>query len=132
MEQHPGNPRGEAPEETSVLQTIESGDFALLPPDDEAMELLVERSPRLWDACGGIRERTRRGAYRTQEEVLAALGEDEAREGWGLPADAGASRSRVRSSPGGVAAFDADTQSLSARVHEASRFPGQRPLCPTA
>ncbi len=64
---------GKAREEPLILETDESGDFAVLPLDDEVIDLLLERSRRLREECRGIRERMRQGTFLTHDEVLKAL-----------------------------------------------------------
>jgi hypothetical protein len=62
--------------EPMILQTTTAGDFALLPLDDEVIDLLLERHPTFTRECQAIRTRMQQGAYRTHEQVLAELRED--------------------------------------------------------
>jgi hypothetical protein len=62
--------------EPMILKTAGAGDFALLPLDDEVIDLLLERHPGFIGECQAIRARMQRGAYRTHEQVLAELRED--------------------------------------------------------
>jgi hypothetical protein len=55
--------------EPVVLQA-EEGDFALLPLDDDVLDLLLERNPTFIEECRQIRERMRQGDYVTYEEAL--------------------------------------------------------------
>lgn len=64
-----------AREEPIILKTPAAGEFALLPLDDEVIDLLIERHPRLLEECREIRARMKQGAYRTHEQVLAQLRE---------------------------------------------------------
>jgi hypothetical protein len=64
-----------ARDEPLILQTEAAGDFAVLPLDDEILDLLLERSPRLRAECEQIRERMKQGAYLTHKQVLGALKE---------------------------------------------------------
>jgi hypothetical protein len=56
--------------EPVVLQDEEEGDFAVLPLDDEVLDLLLERNPVFIEECRQIRERMRQGDYVTYEEAL--------------------------------------------------------------
>ena len=56
--------------EPLVLQAEEEGDFAVLPLDDEVLDLLLERNPVFIEECRQIRERMRQGDYVPYEEVL--------------------------------------------------------------
>jgi hypothetical protein len=56
--------------EPVVLQTEEEGDFAVLPLDDEVLDLLLERNPTFIEECRQIRERMRRGNYVTFEDAV--------------------------------------------------------------
>ena len=56
--------------EPLVLQAEEEGDFAVLPLDDDVLDLLLERNPAFIEECRQIRERMRQGDYVTYEEAL--------------------------------------------------------------
>lgn len=58
--------------EPVVLQA-EEGEFAVLPLDDEVLDLLLERNPRFIEECRQIRERMQQGEYVTFEEALGLL-----------------------------------------------------------
>jgi hypothetical protein len=68
---------GRASEEPLILRSEGGGDFAVLPLDDDVLDLLLERSPRLIEECRHIRERMRRGAYLTHQQMLEALAREE-------------------------------------------------------
>ena len=59
--------------EPLILQTEADGDFAVLPLDDEVMDLLLERSSKLIEECRQIRERMKQGAYLTHEQMFQIL-----------------------------------------------------------
>jgi hypothetical protein len=52
-----------------------AGDFAVLPLDEEVIDLLLERSPALTEECRQIRERMKQGEYMTHDQMLATLEE---------------------------------------------------------
>ena len=56
-----------------VLESEGQGRYALLPLDDDVIDLLVERSPRFRDLCHEIRERMDSGQFQTHEEVRRQL-----------------------------------------------------------
>jgi len=56
--------------EPVILQAEEEGDFAVLPLDDEVLDLLLERSPVFIEECRQIRERMRQGDSVSYEEAL--------------------------------------------------------------
>jgi hypothetical protein len=60
----------QAREEPLVFETEGKGSFVLLPVDDELLDLLLERSPRLIEKCQQIRERMEQGEYWTHEQVM--------------------------------------------------------------
>ena len=64
----------EASHEPLILQTEAGNDFAVLPMDEDVMDLLLERSPRLIKECQQIRERMKKGFYLTHESLFEALG----------------------------------------------------------
>jgi len=47
--------------------------FALLPLDDEVLDLMLSRHPGFTEECHQIRERMQKGEYLTHEQMLAAL-----------------------------------------------------------
>ena len=67
--------------EPVVLQTEDEGDFAVLPLDDDVLDLLLERNPAFIEECQQIRERMRRGDYVTYEEALQKFREIPERPG---------------------------------------------------
>ena len=64
-----------ARQEPLILRSESSGDFALLPVDDDVLDLLLERDPVFIQECREIQNRMERGEYLTHEQVLAALEE---------------------------------------------------------
>lgn len=64
-------------EKPSSQHADEAGDFAVLPLDDDVIDLLLERSPTLIEECRQIRERMNRGQYLTHEQMLEALDDSE-------------------------------------------------------
>lgn len=61
--------------EPLILEVEGGRDFAVLPLDDEVIDLLIERNPRFAEECRQIRDRMNRGDYLTHGELLAALDE---------------------------------------------------------
>ena len=47
-----------------VLETAGRTQYAVLPMDDDLLDYLLERSPKLIDACRQIRQRMRAGRFR--------------------------------------------------------------------
>ena len=62
--------------EPVVLQAEEEGDFAVLPLDDDVLDLLLERNPAFIEECRQIRERMRQGDYVTYEAALEMFRQD--------------------------------------------------------
>jgi hypothetical protein len=62
-----------AREEPLILQTEQAGDFAVLPLDEDVIDLLLERNPSLIAECRQIRERMQHGHFLTHQQVLDAL-----------------------------------------------------------
>ena len=60
----------QARDEPLILETEGAENFVLLPVDDELIDLLLKRSPRLIEKCREIRERMQQGEYRTHEQVM--------------------------------------------------------------
>ncbi len=56
-----------------VLESEDQGRYALLPLDDDVIDLLIERSPRFRADCQKIRERMNSGQFQTHEEVRRQL-----------------------------------------------------------
>jgi len=56
-----------------VLESEGQGRYALLPLDDDVIDLLNERSPRFRDDCHGIRGRMGAGFFRSHEDVRRQL-----------------------------------------------------------
>ena len=73
----PNTPIGEilkaAGSDGIVLESEGQGRYALLPLDDDVIELLVERSPSFRAHCRAIRERMNSGEFQTHEEVRRRL-----------------------------------------------------------
>jgi hypothetical protein len=67
----------QARDEPLIFETEDAGNFVLLPIDDELLDLLLERSPRLIEKCRQIRERMDQGEYWTHEQVLEMFREEE-------------------------------------------------------
>jgi hypothetical protein len=59
----------QARDEPLIFETEEKENFVLLPVDDELLDLLLERSPRLIERCRQIRELVQQGEYWTHEQV---------------------------------------------------------------
>ena len=59
-----------------VLQAEEEGDFAVLPLDDEVLDLLLERDPTFIEECRQIRERMKQGDYVTYEAAVEMFRQD--------------------------------------------------------
>jgi hypothetical protein len=56
-----------------VLESEGQGRYALLPLDDDVIDLLIERSPAFRDHCQEIRERMDSGHFQTHEDVRKQL-----------------------------------------------------------
>jgi hypothetical protein len=73
----PNTPIGEilkaAGSEGIVLESEDQGPYALIPLDDEVLDLLIERSPKFRAHCREIRERMDAGQFQTHEEVKRQL-----------------------------------------------------------
>ena len=73
----PNTPIGEilkaAGSEGIVLESEDHGPYALIPLDDEVLDLLLERSPKFRAHCRAIRERMDAGQFQTHEEVKRPL-----------------------------------------------------------
>jgi hypothetical protein len=69
----PNTPIGEilkaAGSEGILLESEDQGSYALIPLDDEVLDLLIERSPKFRAHCREIRERMDAGQFQTHEEV---------------------------------------------------------------
>ena len=73
----PNTPIGEilkaAGSEGIVLESEGLGRYALLPLDDDVIDLLIERSPRFRADCLAIRERMASGQFQTHGDVRRQL-----------------------------------------------------------
>jgi len=73
----PNTPIGEilkaAGSEGIVLESEGQGRYALLPLDDDVIDLLIERSPRFRADCHEIRQRMGSGKFHTQEDARREL-----------------------------------------------------------
>lgn len=67
--------------EPIVLKAAGAGEFALLPLDDEVIDLLLERHPKFIAECDEIRHRMKQGLYHTHDQVLASLRDEPNKEG---------------------------------------------------
>ena len=56
-----------------VIESDNQGRYALLPLDDDVIDILIERSPRFRAECQGIRERTNSGQFQTHKDVRRQL-----------------------------------------------------------
>jgi len=56
-----------------VLESEDQGRYALIPLDDDLIDFLIERSPKLRAECRQIRERMDAGQFQTHEEVRRQL-----------------------------------------------------------
>jgi hypothetical protein len=57
-----------------VLESEGQGRYALLPLDDDVIDLLIERSPRFRADCQEIRQRMEGGRFQSHEDVRKQLG----------------------------------------------------------
>jgi len=76
----PNTPIGEilkaAGSQGIVLESEGQGRYALLPLDDDVIDLLIERSPKFRDLCHEIRGRMDSGQFHSHEDVRSkVLGE---------------------------------------------------------
>jgi hypothetical protein len=73
----PKTPIGEilkaAGSEGLLLESEGQGRYALLPLDDDVIDLLIERSPEFRAHCREIRERMDSGQFQTHEDVRRQL-----------------------------------------------------------
>jgi hypothetical protein len=73
----PNTPIGEilkaAGSEGIVLESEDQTSYALIPLDDDVLDLLIERSPKFRAHCREIRARMDAGQFRTHEEVKKEL-----------------------------------------------------------
>jgi hypothetical protein len=56
-----------------LLESHGQGRFALLPLDDDVIDLLIERSPRFREHCKQVRGRMDSGQFQAHEEVRRQL-----------------------------------------------------------
>jgi hypothetical protein len=66
----------QARDEPLIFETEGKENFVLLPMDDELLDLLLERSPRLIERCRQIRERVKQGEHWAHEQVRVMFQED--------------------------------------------------------
>ncbi len=59
-----------------VLESKDQGRYALLPLDDDVIDLLIERSPKFRNHCEEIRRRMNTGQFHAHEDVRTQLLED--------------------------------------------------------
>ena len=57
-----------------LLECPGKPNFAVLPLDDDLLDFLLERNPSFQRDCQRIRQRMRRGQFRTHEQVKKILG----------------------------------------------------------
>ena len=76
----PNTPIGEilkaAGSEGIVLESEGQGHYALLPLDDDVIDLLIERNPRFRAECLEIRDRMTSGQFQTHQDVRRQLLEE--------------------------------------------------------
>jgi hypothetical protein len=74
---NPNTPIGEifkaAGSEGIVLESEDHVSYAVIPLDDDVLDLLIERSPKFRTHCREIRERMDAGQFRTHEDVKREL-----------------------------------------------------------
>ena len=59
-----------------VLETKKHKQIAMIPLDDDLVDYLLERSPKLIKECQKIRSEMKRGKYTTHEEVKRMFAKD--------------------------------------------------------
>jgi hypothetical protein len=73
----PNTPIGDvlkaAGSEGLLLESEGQARYAVIPLDDELLDYLIERSPKLIEQCRQIRERMRAGRFHTHDQVKALL-----------------------------------------------------------
>ena len=52
-----------------LLESIGNPQYALIPLDDDVIDFLIERNPKLIDECREIRQRMEAGQFQTHDEV---------------------------------------------------------------
>jgi hypothetical protein len=52
-----------------IVQPDKGSSYAIMPLDDDLIDYLLEKNPRFISDCQQIRERMRRGKYKTYDEV---------------------------------------------------------------
>jgi hypothetical protein len=76
----PNTPIGEilkaAGSEGIVLQSADQMRYAVIPLDDDVLDLLIERNPKFRAHCREIRARMDTGHFRTHEEIKNELAPD--------------------------------------------------------
>jgi hypothetical protein len=74
---NPTTPIGEilkaAGSEGIVLESEDRVSYAVIPIDDDVLDLLIERSPKFRAQCREIRGRMHAGQFRTHEDVKREL-----------------------------------------------------------
>jgi hypothetical protein len=60
-----------------VLETESQAHFAVIPLDDDVIDLLIERNPRFRSVCQEIRTQMESGQFKTHDEVMLELGSAE-------------------------------------------------------
>ena len=71
----------EAGKDAVLVKSGRKKEFMVLPVDDEVLDLLLERSPRLLRECAQARKEIREGKFRTLEQVMETFKEDFRRYG---------------------------------------------------
>lgn len=71
----------EAGKDAVLVKSSRNQEFAVLPVDDEVLDLLLERSPRLMRECAQARKEIREGKFHTLEQVMETFKEDFRRYG---------------------------------------------------
>lgn len=57
-----------------LLESPGKGRYAVLPLDEDLSDYLLERSPKLSEACNQIRQQMKAGKFRSHKEVKEILG----------------------------------------------------------
>ena len=59
-----------------LLETAESARYAVIPLDDDLIDYINERSPKLIEQCPQIRQRMHADGYQSHDAVKALLGHE--------------------------------------------------------
>jgi len=59
-----------------LLESTEKTRYAVIPLDDDLIDFLIERSPKLIEDCRRIREQMRAGRFHGHDEVKKLLGSE--------------------------------------------------------